>query len=332
MKIGILGTGSWGTALALFLAGKGIHVTIAGRSKKRNREIQKAQENIYHFQGFSFPENLNVAPSFQEMGDCNLYIFAIPTTFLRNLLTEKTISFRKEALFLSVIKGIEHNTLHFPSGVIKELVPSVSEENLAVLSGPNFAHEVAMEQPTATTIASKNPDILKELTTLFSSHFFRSYGNNDVIGVELAGALKNIYAIAVGISDGMKKGNNARAALMTRSMAEMMRLGKKMGAQTETFLGLSGYGDLILTCTGELSRNRKVGIFLGEGHDFQHYLKEKGVVAEGIHTAQSVMKLMEQYQVEMPIAQEIYRILYEKKHVKDSLTALLNREPKNEFY
>ena len=332
MKIQVFGSGAWGTALAVFLARIGHDVTIAGRDTAKNIAMSNKRENSLHLPGVEFPENLTVLETMEPTGNEDAYLFSIPTSYLRETIKNISGSYSLNACFITASKGIEQSSLDFPSQIISEGILEADGNNIAVLSGPNFAKEVAGNKPTATTIASTNKALVQLLIKEFSSDTFRGYGNEDVIGVELAGALKNIYAIAVGISDGMQCGDNARAALITRSMAEMMRLGTALGAKTETFLGLSGYGDLILTCTGDLSRNRNVGLYLGRGKDYRDYLKEHDSVAEGVHTVKAALELAKKHGVQMPVAEEVFNIIYNGKKASESLKTLLQRDPKDEFY
>ena len=231
---------------------------------------------------------------------------------------------------VSATKGIENNTLFTMSKVLKEALAFNDGERLAVLSGPSFAIEVGREVPTAVTIASENQELAGEVQHIFSTPYFRVYTNPDVVGVELGGALKNVIAIATGISDGLGFGYNTRAALITRGLAEMSRLALKMGANTLTLAGLAGLGDLVLTCTGELSRNRSVGVKLGEGIGLTQILKDMKMVAEGIKTTKSAYDLSKKMNVEMPITEQVYNILYHDKDPKEAVIELMGRDLKVE--
>jgi glycerol-3-phosphate dehydrogenase (NAD(P)+) len=233
-------------------------------------------------------------------------------------------------VIVSATKGIENESLQTMSGVWGEVMPVGMDWEYAVLSGPSFAREVVRKVPTAVTVASSSKEVAQEIQRLFSTDFFRAYTSTDVIGVELGGALKNIIALAAGITDGLGLGCNTRAALMTRGLAEMSRLSTSMGAHPLTFLGLAGVGDLVLTCTGDLSRNRTVGYQLGQGKKLAEILAEMNMVAEGVKTTRSVHNLARQQGIEMPICEQIYRILYEDQPAEKALTELMQRELKHE--
>ncbi len=335
MSVAVYGAGGWGTALAVHLARKGLKVQLCGRDPQKNLEIRNAGENKLHLSGLSFPPSLEVITHIEEVSpETELLLLAVPTPYLRSSL--KRIDAKKlfsdTCLFLSVTKGIEKQTLLSPTSVIIDVWGEEFKARLAVLSGPNFAKEVARGLPAATTIASFEPSVTPPLIELMNSPRFRCYGNSDLSGVELSAALKNVYAIAVGVADGLQLGENARAALITRSMAEMIRLGKAVGAKIESFLGLAGYGDLILTCTGSQSRNHSVGLALGMGETYEALLAQHGSVAEGVHTVVALVELAKRNQVEMPIAKEVYQIIYEQKMAADSLNTLFSRRPTDEFY
>ncbi len=337
MRIAVYGAGSWGTALAVHFSRSGFSVELIGRDPLKNRVMREAGENKLHLPGISFPFSLTVPDTIEAVSEeTELLILAVPTPYLRASVRGINIQrvFSSDCLFLSAVKGIEKKTLKLPSSIIAEEWGESVKERLGVLSGPNFAREVALGLPAATTIASENRAVTERLIEALSVSRFRCYGNSDPLGVELSGALKNVYAIAVGIADGLKLGDNARAALITRSMAEMIRLGgcRAFGATLESFSGLAGFGDLILTCTGNQSRNRSVGLALGRGESYDAILAERGSVAEGVHTVCAVVELAKRHQVDMPIAEEVYQILYHRKSAQASLESLFSREPTHEFH
>jgi glycerol-3-phosphate dehydrogenase (NAD(P)+) len=249
---------------------------------------------------------------------------------VRQVIQETHPYLSPQVKIVSATKGIENNTLFTMSEVLKEALAFNDGERLAVISGPSFALEVSREEPTAVTIASENQELAGELQHIFSTPYFRAYTNPDVVGVELGGAIKNVIAIATGISDGLGFGYNTRAALITRGLAEISRLALKMGAHTLTLSGLAGLGDLVLTCTGKLSRNRSVGVKLGEGIGLTQILKEMKMVAEGIKTTKSASDLSKKMNVEMPITEQVYNILYHDKDPREAVTELMNRDLKVE--
>ena len=331
MQIGVIGAGSWGTTLANLLAKKGFHIALWVYEDDLIQPIATKRENPLYLPGVKLSEKISPTGSLEEV--CrhkDLLINATPSQTVRQMMQSIHSYLSPQVKLVSASKGIENNTLLTMSGVLKEVLPINEKEQLAVLSGPSFAVEVSHENPTAVTIASKNKALAKQLQRVFSTAYFRAYANSDVLGVELGGALKNVIAIATGISDGLGFGYNTRAALITRGLAEISRLALKMGAKALTLSGLAGLGDLILTCTGELSRNRSVGMKLGEGMELAQILKNMRMVAEGVQTTQSAYDLSKKMGVSMPITEQVHSILYRNKNPMEAVTELMTRDLKVE--
>ncbi len=329
MRIGVLGAGSWGTTLANHLALKGHEVDLWVRREELCRRIETERENREYLPDIKLSSLISPTTSLKKAVEGkNVLVTAIPTHVLRSILMEVK-DLVTGTILVSATKGIEEGSLLTPSGIIKEVMGEVVE--VVVLSGPSFAREVAMKLPTAVTSACRDESAAREIQSLFTTSYFRVYTATDVLGVELGGALKNVIAIAAGIGDGLGLGTNSRAALITRGLAEMVRLGTRMGARKETFFGLSGLGDLVLTCTGELSRNRHVGFMLGKGHGLEEILSRMRMVAEGVRTARSARTLARRLGVEMPITERVHSILYEGQKPREAVLELMAREPKPEW-
>lgn len=333
-RVAVIGAGSWGTAIALLLAGKGHQVMLWGYEKEQIEAMRKSRENTFFLPGYPFPDNISLTSDYQEavegIGDICM---VVPSHGFRSVFNELFPSIQEGANIVSAVKGIENSSLLTMTQIMEEICGQQAEDkkiNIAVLSGPSFAKEVAEGIPTAITIGCKDLQVAQYLQQLFVTENFRVYAAQDVIGLEISASLKNIVAIAAGICDGLGYGLNTRAALITRGLAEIARLGIKMGADPLTFPGLSGLGDLVLTCTGDLSRNRTVGLKLGEGKKLDQILKEMKMVAEGVKTTKSVYDLVKQYDIEMPILDQVYQILYENKDCHQAVRDLLNRELKVE--
>jgi glycerol-3-phosphate dehydrogenase (NAD(P)+) len=332
MKISIIGAGSWGTALSIYFGRREFDVKIWCYEKEVEEDINKNRENRTYLEGFRIPEKVSASTDLRSvLKDAEIIIFATPSHVTREVLMEAAPYLPPDAPLISVTKGIEVETLKLMSQVYEEIIEDVSER-FAVISGPTFAREVARGLPAAATIASKNTRLSNHLQRLLSDTTFRLYESSDVIGVEVGGAVKNVIAIAAGICDGLKLGLNARAAIITRGLAEMTRLGVKMGANPLTFLGLSGIGDLVLTCTGDLSRNRMVGVKLGEGKRLKDIILSTPMVAEGVKTSIAVKALSEREGVEMPISETVYRILHEGMKPEEGARVLMARSLKEELY
>ena len=340
-KIAVIGAGSWGTALAKLFGDQGKNISLWGHKKEHVEAIDRERENKTYLPGYKLGKNIKVTSDIREaVSGHKIIVMVVPSHVFRETLLRVFPFMEEDATIVSAAKGIENNTLMTMTGVITDVLHKqegheglrkVIDERACVLAGPSFAVEVAGETPTAVTVGSINKDRAQFIQKVFSSEKFRVYASIDVIGLELGGALKNIIAIAAGICDGLGYGTNARAALITRGLAEITRLGVKMGANPLTFSGLAGLGDLVLTCTGDLSRNRSVGIKLGQGETLSEILDEMEMVAEGVKTARSAMALAMKMEVEMPILEQIYKVIYEDKSCKDAVHALLTRDLKEEL-
>ncbi|MBW1717550.1 MAG: NAD(P)-dependent glycerol-3-phosphate dehydrogenase [Deltaproteobacteria bacterium] len=334
VKIGVVGAGSWGTALANHMALKGLAVDLWVREEDVYRQIKEKRINETFLPGITLSNGIRPVQSFEDVSkEKNIVLIVVPSHFFRDILIKLSPFISSSKPLVVGTKGIENDTLMTMSQVVHSVLPEYGSENFACLSGPSFAREVCQERPTAVTIASRNHALAKDLQVLFSTDYFRVYTTRDVIGVELAGALKNVIAIAAGVSDGLGFGSNTRAALITRGSAEIARLGVSLGADPVTFAGLAGIGDLILTCTGDLSRNRLVGLKIAEGVPVEKIISGMKMVAEGIKTSLSAYNLARKMGIEMPITTEVYNIIYQGKDpreaVKDVMTRKLKEEPEN---
>ena len=332
MKIAVLGDGAWGSALACLLNENGHSVSIWGPFPDYMDEMRKSRANPRFFPEIRFKESLRLVSDIGEAVDgAELLLLALPSQYIRGLL-EKIVPFFNpdKHILLNVAKGIENDTLKRVDEIVEEVV---GEANYAVLSGPSHAEEVYRKVPTAVAVASKNISVGEEVQKAFINNYFRVYYTADIIGVELGGALKNVLAIAAGVVDGMKLGDNAKAALLTRGIAEISRFGKTFGGLPETFSGLSGLGDLIVTCYSGYSRNRFVGEKLGKGMKLKEILSELGmVVAEGVKTTKSAYEAAKRNNIETPIINELYAGLYLGKDPREIIRDLMSRDPKPEIY
>ncbi len=338
-RIGVLGAGSWGTTLAVLLANKKIKTVLWARDQEFAKQIRKSRENKSYLPGIELPATLEITSDIAKaVLNKEVILFVVPSHGLRKVakqiamaLSDFTQSPNLPYALVSASKGIENRTLLTMTEIMKEVLPSRLSGRLAALSGPSFAQEVASSIPTAITMAASEHRLCIGLQDLFTTETFRVYTSLDLMGVQLGGALKNIMAIASGISDGMGFGTNTRAALITRGLAEMSRLGMRLGANPLTFAGLAGLGDLVLTCTGDLSRNRQVGLKLGQGQSIENILKETSMIAEGVKTTSSAYAMAEKYKVDMPITNQVYKVLYEGLDPKDAVNELLKRPPRQEL-
>ncbi|MBN1140475.1 MAG: NAD(P)-dependent glycerol-3-phosphate dehydrogenase [Deltaproteobacteria bacterium] len=329
--IGVIGGGSWGTALANLLALKGYPVTLWVYEPELAAALASDRENRVYLPGIPLAANLNLTNDLTAAAAAKeVVVMAPPSQRLRKLLIQIRSCLASETLLVSASKGIENDTLMTMSQVIAETLPEEVAANATFLSGPTFAREVAGRFPAAAVAASRREETARRIQDLFSTHYFRVYTHTDVRGVELGGALKNVMALACGISDGLGLGDNARAALITRGLAEISRLGVALGALPATFAGLAGMGDLVLTCTGALSRNRQVGLELGRGRSLDDILGSVKTVAEGVKTTLSAYQLGRRIGVETPIIEQVYRVLYERKEPKAALVDLMERALKSE--
>ncbi|MDH3973274.1 MAG: NAD(P)H-dependent glycerol-3-phosphate dehydrogenase [Deltaproteobacteria bacterium] len=332
MRIGVVGGGSWGTTLANLLSNKGYDVTFWVYEEDLCRTINESHENTLYLKDITLSNELRASNSIsQVIEEKDLLLFVTPSHVARAILTEASDHINEDQILVSATKGIEESTLKTNSQVIEEILsPSISK-NTVYLSGPSFAREVAIRQPTAVTVASQNEKRAQSVQEIFSTDYFRVYRSSDIIGLEVGGSIKNVIALGAGISDGLGFGSNARAALITRGLAEMLRLGVKMGANAMTFSGLSGLGDLVLTCTGDLSRNRNVGLRLGKGEKIGDILSDMKMVAEGVKTAKAAYDLSRKISVEMPITECIYNIIYNDMNAREAVSTLMTRELKEEL-
>jgi glycerol-3-phosphate dehydrogenase (NAD(P)+) len=330
--VGVIGGGSWGTALANLLANKTIPVSLWVFEEDLCEEMQQIKENSLYLPGVQLSPLLHPDNSLEAvLADKRILLMAVPSHVHRHVAMQMLDFLKGPVVVISATKGIENQSLKTMSAIWQEIMPDSISWEYGVLSGPSFAREVVKKVPTAVTVASESKEVAQEVQELFSTDYFRVYTSTDVIGVEMAGALKNIIALAAGMIDGLGLGHNTRAALMTRGLAEMSRLGTSMGAHPLTFLGLAGVGDLVLTCTGDLSRNRTVGYQLGQGKKLAEILAEMKMVAEGVKTTRSVYNLAQQRGIEMPICDQIYKILYEDQPPEKAVAELMQRELKHEL-
>lgn len=326
MKLAVIGSGGWGTAIALLLASKGNSVYLWSWIQEETDRLNRDRENKEFLPGVKFPDNIICS---HDMGECvkdaEVVVTAVPSPATRT--TAKALSgyICDGQKMLNISKGLE-GSLRL-SQVYQEEIP---QADISVMSGPSHAEEVSRGFPTTNVISSKSEETAKELQKIFMTDVFRVYTSDDITGVELGGSLKNVIALCAGISDGLGYGDNTKAALMTRGLSEIARLGKAMGAREETFMGLSGIGDLIVTCTSMHSRNRRAGILIGKGKTLQETLDEVHMVVEGINTAKAAYNLSVQYRIDMPIIESAYNILYKGKSAKEAALELMNREMKSE--
>lgn len=330
MNLAILGAGAWGTALAINLSMRH-RVTLWTKEPEHLSELASNRVNLSFFPDFSLPDTISLTDSLAEaLESAELVLIVVPVAGFGETLR----GIVKTGVKVPIIwgcKGFEPGTAKLSHQVVADVFPG-NKLPCGVLSGPSFAEEVARGLPTALTLASEDKDFSREMAGRLHSTNLRIYTSRDVIGVETGGAIKNVITIAAGISDGMGYGDNARAALITRGLMEITRLGLALGGKLETFMGLAGVGDLLLTCTGDLSRNRRVGLLLAAGKSLSDILNELGHVAEGVHTARAVLQLSRKFNVDMPITEAICCILHDGMPAKAAVEALLNREPKAEIY
>lgn len=331
IKVGVVGGGSWGSAVAHLLALKGFRVDWWIWEAEVREQIRESRENRIFLPGVLLSRNAVPTDDFgKAVKGKDVVMVVVPSHFFRDVARQMADFVEKKTLLVSASKGIENKTHLTMSALLQASVPTLTPDRIAVLSGPTFAVEVARQVPSVATVASLEPKTAFFVQHVLATPFFRVYTSDDVIGVELCGALKNIIAIASGIVDGLNLGLNTRAALITRGLAEMRRLGRALGADPDTFTGLAGMGDLVLTCTGDLSRNHTVGKKIGEGTPLSEILSGMRMVAEGVKTAKSVYALSRRFDVEMPICNEVYRILYEDASPAEALHRLMTRELKQE--
>jgi glycerol-3-phosphate dehydrogenase (NAD(P)+) len=330
MKVTVVGGGAWGTALADLLARKGEQVTLWARESEVIESVNRRHRNDMFLPGAELAPALRAeADLATSLRGVETIVSAAPSHAVRTVMTQAAAALRDaRPLVVSVSKGLDPDRLERPSNVLLEVMATATP--IAVLSGPSFAWEVFQRQPTAVVAASTVDDVARRTQRLFSTNYFRVYSHTDVIGVELAGALKNVIALAAGILEGLGLGFNTRAAMITRGLAEITRLGVALGAQPMTFAGLAGMGDLILTATGALSRNRTLGVALGQGQTLEQALAGKAAVVEGVNTTRTAVALGERHGVELPIAREVSNILFKNKPPRQAIADLMERELKAE--
>ncbi|EKU49801.1 NAD(P)H-dependent glycerol-3-phosphate dehydrogenase [Staphylococcus massiliensis] len=330
-NITVLGMGSFGTALANVLAENGSNVLMWGKSEQSVNDLNTKHRNTKYLKDIDLEPSIKATSNLDEaVRHADVYVVALPTKAIRQVLTDVNDKLDSKKTFIHVAKGIENDTFKRVSEMIEETISPEYFEGVGVLSGPSHAEEVVVKQPTTVAASSKQHRISQLIQDLFMNEYLRVYTNDDLVGVELGGALKNIIALASGIVSGIGYGDNAKAALMTRGLAEISRLGEKLGADPMTFLGLGGIGDLIVTCTSTHSRNYTLGYKLGQGLTLEEALNEMNMVVEGVYTTNSVYNLALREDVEMPITEALYRVLFEDAPVKDSVKALMGRTKKSE--
>lgn len=327
-KVTVIGSGSWGTALAVMLQKHGHEVVIWSRRQDAVDEMQTKRENKQYLPGIELPTGMNFTTNREQaVKDAEIIILSVPSKAVRQTVTDFAPYLKDKQVLVNVAKGLEEGSFKRLSQVIQECVPQCE---VCILSGPSHAEEVARDIPTTCLIASENEEIAKMVQNEFMNPRFRLYTNTDMIGVEMGAALKNVMALVAGMSDGLGFGDNTKAAIMTRGIAEMKRLGVEMGGKAETFAGLSGIGDLIVTCTSMHSRNRRAGILLGQGKSLEETLEEIKMVVEGVNTVQVAYKVAKEHNVEMPITNAIYDVLFKGKNTEQAVLELMSRDGKAE--
>ena len=327
-RIAVIGAGGWGTALSVVWAKQGLEILLCGNNSARIEQLRTSRENEAYLPGVNLPKAIDLTSDIRACVEADLIVFVTPSTALRETaarLAETKIN--PSAVLLSCVKGIEHGTGKRMSEILAEVFP---QHPIAVLSGPNLAAEVARELPTATVLACTRPEIAADLQKYLSTPRFRIYTGEELVGIELGGALKNVFAIAAGAGDGLGLGDNSKAALVTRALAEMLRIGTKMGGELRTFYGLSGAGDLIATCFSQHSRNRRTGELLAHGRSLNEIVSVIGTVAEGIPTTQSAYECARKLQVDTPIIDQVYSLLYQQKSPARAMEELMGRDQKAE--
>ncbi len=329
MKITLCGGGSWGTAIARLLSNKGHELNFYIRNKEVIEDIRKNKENTKYLPGAKFEKEINLTNNLDSvLEDIDVFIIAVPTSSIREVLTSIKDKISKDVIIVNLSKGIEVESLDRISEISSEIL---KDNPFVVLSGPSHAEEVGKDIPTTLVASSENLKVAQTIQHEFSTPIFRIYTNPDLVGVEMGGALKNIIALAAGMNDGLAYGDNSKAALMTRGIYEMSKLGISLGANPHTFNGLSGIGDLIVTCTSMHSRNRRAGILIGEGKSMEEACNEVGQVVEGVKTVKSAYKLAKLKNIEMPITNALYKVLYEGYDPNKAVYELMTRENKDEI-
>jgi glycerol-3-phosphate dehydrogenase (NAD(P)+) len=333
MKITVLGAGSWGTTLAILLADNGHEVKLWAHRPEFARALEAERENKRYLKGIVFPDALHAVEDLHDaVRSAEMIVTAVPSQALRETASAFADESLDGKLVVNVAKGIELKTGKRMSEVLLETLPGLTADRIAVLYGPSHAEEVARQQPTTVVACSPSKTTARKVQDVFHTQFFRVYVNTDLVGVEIAGSVKNIIAIAAGISDGLGFGDNAKAAIITRGLAEISRLSAKLGADPVTVSGLSGIGDLVVTCLSRHSRNRYVGEQIGKGRKLDDVISEMSMIAEGVLTSKAVVELSGRLGVEMPITRAVYEMLFEDKPAQQAIMDLMTREPKSEHY
>lgn len=330
-RVAVVGAGSWGTALANLLAHKGLDTILWSFEADVAESIEREHRNVRYLTEVELDPRLRATPDLKTaVRGADVVVSVSPSHVVRQVMGAAAPFLEDHAMVISASKGIEIDTLEMMDAVLTEVLPPEVSRRMAFLSGPSFALEVARQYPTAVTMAARTPKVAEAAQELFQTDYFRVYTTHDVTGVEIGGSLKNVIAIASGVVVGMGYGHNTQAALITRGLAEITRLGVALGAEPLTLAGLAGMGDLILTCTGGLSRNRSVGIALGEGRSLDEVIAEMTMVAEGVRTTKSARALAKKLSVEMPIVEEVHALLFEERSPHVAVENLMLREPKPE--
>ncbi len=332
-KIAVLGAGSWGIALSALLFSNGHKVTLWEFDHKEMTKLLQQREHKQKLPGIVISQKVEITDDLPSAASgVEMLALALPSHTVREVAKKLAELNLADPVIVNLAKGIENDTLCRMSEVLGEELPSNLHDKIVTLSGPSHAEEVARKIPTTVVVGGFKEKFAKKIQQIFMNPYFRVYTNSDIIGVELGGSLKNVIAVAAGICDGMGLGDNSRGALITRGLAEIIRLGEKLGAKRETFAGLSGLGDLVTTCISKYSRNRFVGEQIGKGKTLDQVLKEMAMVAEGIKTTKSAYQLSIKHKVEMPITEQVYKVLFEEKQPKQAIAELMTRDPKSEIW
>ena len=327
-NVGVVGAGSWGTALALVLEKNGHQVTLWSSREAKAEELRKTRENADKLPGIKIPETIDITADIESaVKEKELVVLGVPSLYIRSTAAKMAPFVQDGQIVVNVSKGIEESTLYTMTDVIADEIPNA---DVAVLSGPSHAEEVSRYIPTTVVAGAKSRKTAEKIQAIFMNEVFRVYTSPDMLGIEVGGALKNVIALAAGITDGLGFGDNTKAALITRGIAEMSRLGVAMGGYPETFSGLAGMGDLIVTCASVHSRNRKAGYLIGKGYSAQAAMEEVKMVVEGVHSAKAALKLADKYYVRMPIIEQVNAVLFDGKEAIDGVRDLMVRDGKTE--
>lgn len=330
--VSVIGAGSWGTAVAAIAADNGVSVSLWCRRSEVADAINSSHHNDPYLPGIELPANLSATTELHSVRGARLVVVGVPSHAFRDVFREAAPSLEPEVVVLSLSKGVEQGSLKRMTEVIREEAPEIDARRVGVLTGPNLAREIAARQPAASVVALADEELARAAQETFMTRYFRVYTNPDVVGCEVAGASKNVMALAAGIADGLRLGDNAKAALITRGLAELTRLGVALGGRPLTFAGLAGIGDLVATCMSEQSRNRHVGEELGRGRQLSEITAEMNMVAEGVKSTRAIVDLARAAGVEMPIAEHVAKVLYEGADPRDVVLSLMGREAKPEWY